>query len=84
MAIPILSRYTLCNEQRQILRFEKLQIGAIFRSATALDIDAVLTNSSCCDPLYRRAVRVSMGTPFRVLLTRIGSKCMGWTQPCIE
>ena len=41
-------------------------IGAIFRSAAALGIDAVLVSSSCCDPLHRRAARVSMGSVFRV------------------
>ena len=41
-------------------------IGAIFRSATALDIDAVILTQSSCDPLNRRAVRVSMGTVFQV------------------
>ena len=37
-------------------------VGAIFRSAAALEVDAVLVTPTCCDPLYRRAVRVSMGT----------------------
>lgn len=41
-------------------------IGAIFRSAAALGIDAVLLTRQCCDPLNRRAVRVSMGTVFLV------------------
>jgi tRNA G18 (ribose-2'-O)-methylase SpoU len=41
-------------------------IGAIFRSAAALDIDAVLLTPDCSDPLYRRAVRVSMGTVFQI------------------
>lgn len=41
-------------------------IGAIFRSAAALDIDAVVLTRSSCDPLNRRAVRVSMGTIFQV------------------
>ena len=41
-------------------------IGAIFRSAAALGIDAVLLTRSCCDPLNRRAIRVSMGTVFLV------------------
>ena len=41
-------------------------IGAIFRSAAALNMDAVLITPSCCDPLCRRAVRVSMGTVFQV------------------
>ncbi|MBC2889739.1 TrmH family RNA methyltransferase [Gordonibacter massiliensis (ex Traore et al. 2017)] len=49
-------------------------IGAVFRSAAALGIDAVLVTPSCHDPLYRRAARVSMGTVFQVPWTRIGSK----------
>lgn len=48
-------------------------IGAIFRSAAALNIDAVLVTPSCHDPLFRRAARVSMGTVFQVPWTRIGS-----------
>ena len=48
-------------------------IGAIFRSAAALNIDAVLLTPSCHDPLFRRAARVSMGTVFQVPWTRIGS-----------
>ncbi|HIW77193.1 MULTISPECIES: TrmH family RNA methyltransferase [Gordonibacter] len=47
-------------------------IGAAFRSAAALGIDAVLVTPSCHDPLYRRAARVSMGTVFQVPWTRIG------------
>lgn len=41
-------------------------LGAIFRSAAALGMDAVLLTPGCCDPLYRRSVRVSMGTVFQV------------------
>lgn len=41
-------------------------VGAIFRSAAALSVDAVLLTSACSDPLYRRAIRVSMGTVFQV------------------
>ncbi len=48
-------------------------IGAIFRSAAALGMDAVLVTPSCHDPYYRRAARVSMGTVFQVPWTRIGS-----------
>ena len=40
-------------------------VGAAFRSAAALGVDAVLCTPACCDPLYRRAVRVSMGTVFQ-------------------
>jgi len=46
-------------------------VGAVFRSAAALGVDAVLTTPRCADPLYRRAVRVSMGTVFQVAWTRI-------------
>lgn len=47
-------------------------VGALMRSAAALDVDAVLVTPSCGDPLYRRAARVSMGTVFQVPWTRIG------------
>ena len=48
-------------------------IGAIFRSAAALGIDAVLLTRSSCDPLNRRAIRVSMGTVFQVSWTWLDS-----------
>ena len=41
-------------------------LGAVFRSAAALGMDAVLLTSGCTDPLYRRAARVSMGTVFQI------------------
>jgi tRNA G18 (ribose-2'-O)-methylase SpoU len=46
-------------------------IGAIFRSAAALGVDAVLVTPRCADPLYRRSVRVSMGAVFQVPWTRV-------------
>ncbi|WP_285724843.1 TrmH family RNA methyltransferase [Psychromicrobium xiongbiense] len=46
-------------------------LGAIFRSAAALDVDAVLVTPRCADPLYRRSIRVSMGTVFQVPWARI-------------
>ena len=49
-------------------------VGAIFRSAAAIGVDAVLVSPACYDPLYRRAVRVSMGTVFQVPWTRIGEE----------
>ena len=55
-------------------------IGAIFRSAAALNMDAVLVTPSCCDPLCRRAVRVSMGTVFQVPWTQIGSTAADWPE----
>ncbi len=53
-------------------------VGAIFRSAAALGADAVLVSPACYDPLYRRAVRVSMGTVFQVPWTRIGDNPHDW------
>ena len=53
-------------------------VGAIFRSAAALNADGILVSPTCCDPLYRRAVRVSMGTVFQVPWTRIGSEARMW------
>ena len=46
-------------------------VGAIFRSAAAFGVDAVLVTPRCADPLYRRSIRVSMGTVFQVQWTRI-------------
>ena len=55
-------------------------IGAIFRSAAALGIDAVLTTPSCCDPLSRRAVRVSMGTVLQVPFATVGESPAEWQE----
>lgn len=52
-------------------------VGAIFRSAAGIGVDAVLVTPSCADPLFRRAVRVSMGTVFQVPWTRLDS----WPTP---
>ena len=46
-------------------------VGAVFRNAAALGMDAVLVSPQCADPLYRRSIRVSMGTVFQVPWTRI-------------
>jgi len=51
---------------------EHTNVGAAFRSAAALGADAVLVTPRCADPLYRRSVKVSMGTVFQVPWTRIG------------
>ena len=60
-------------------------VGAIFRSAAALGMDAVLLTRGCSDPLYRRAVRVSMGTVFQIPWTFIGSaKEPAWPDPCLS
>ena len=53
-------------------------VGAIFRSAAALGMDAVLLTPGCSDPLYRRALRVSMGTVFQIPWTFLGKKPADW------
>lgn len=55
-------------------------VGAIFRSAAALNMDAVLITPTCCDPLSRRAARVSMGTVFQIPWARIGNTAADWPQ----
>ena len=59
-------------------------LGAIFRSAAALGMDAVLLTPACCDPLYRRAVRVSMGTVFQIPWAYLGSEPSDWPHPGLE
>lgn len=59
---------------------DSTNIGAIFRSAAALGVDAVLVTPDCCDPLCRRAVRVSMGTIFRVPWGVIGASQSDWRE----
>lgn len=65
----------VCGSARRIAVLEGVvdstNIGAIFRSAAALGMDGVLLTSSCCDPLCRRAVRVSMGTVFQIPWARV-------------
>ena len=57
-------------------------VGAIFRSAAALGMDAVLLTSGCTDPLYRRSARVSMGTVFQIPWTFMDSQ-MSWPEPAV-
>ena len=63
---------------------DSTNIGAVFRSAAALGVDAVLVTPDCCDPLCRRAVRVSMGTIFRVPWGVIGEDHEDWRKRGIE
>ena len=60
----------VCKNARRIAVLENVvnptNIGAIFRSAAALGMDAVLLTPGCSNPLYRRAIRVSMGTVFQI------------------
>lgn len=55
-------------------------VGSIFRNAAALGMDAVLLTPGCCDPLYRRALRVSMGTSLQIPWAWIGSGPEDWRQ----
>lgn len=75
----------LCANASRIAVLEGIadttNVGAIFRSAAALGMDAVLLTPTCCDPLNRRAARVSMGTVFQVPWTRIGGSPAEWPQP---
>lgn len=67
---PLPSVEAICRGARRIAVLEDVQnptnVGAIFRSAAALHMDAVLLTPNCSDPLYRRAIRVSMGTVFQI------------------
>lgn len=56
-------------------------VGAIFRSAAALGMDAVVLTPGCSDPLYRRSARVSMGTVFQIPWTFIGTEVSHWPEP---
>ena len=74
----------LCKNARRVAVLEGIvdstNVGAIFRSAAALKMDAVLINPSCCDPLCRRAVRVSMGTVFQVPWGQLGETPADWPE----
>ena len=75
----------VCSGARRIAVLEGVvdstNIGAIFRSAAALGMDAVLVTQTCCDPLNRRAVRVSMGTVFQIPWTYIEES---WPSPGLD
>lgn len=74
----------LCKNARRVAVLEGIvdstNVEAIFRSAAALNMDAVLINPSCCDPLCRRAVRVSMGTVFQVPWGQLGETPADWPE----
>lgn len=69
---------TVCKNAKRIAILENVMnptnIGAIFRCAAALNMDAILLTLACSDPLYRRCLRVSMGTVFQIPWTYIGDK----------
>ncbi len=75
----------VCRGASRIAVLENIEnptnVGAIIRSAAALDMDAVLLTPECADPLYRRAIRVSVGTVFQVPWTYIGVPARQGTWP---
>lgn len=85
---PLRSAEAVCEGARRVAVLEGIvdptNIGAIFRSAAALGVDAALVTPTCCDPLSRRAVRVSMGTVFQLPWTRIGQAPSDWPHPGVE
>ena len=78
----------VCSGAKRIAVLENVMnptnVGAIFRSAAALGMDAVVLTPACSDPLYRRAVRVSMGTVFQIPWTYIGEETADWPGPGME
>ena len=75
----------VCQGARRLAVLEGLvdatNVGAVFRSAAALGVDGLLLTSTCCDPLRRRAVRVSMGTVFQIPWARIS---LTWPEEGME
>ena len=85
MARPALPQAEdICRDARRVAVLEGIvdstNVGAIFRSAAALGMDAVLLSPSCCDPLNRRVVRVSMGTVCQVRWTYLGETAAEWPE----
>ena len=72
----------VCADARRVVVLERVMnptnVGAIFRSAAALGMDAVLLTPECSDPLYRRCTRVSMGTVFQIPWTYLPEG--SWTE----
>lgn len=85
---PLRSAEEVCAGARRIAVMEEVvnptNVGAIFRSAAALGMDAVLLTPGSCDPLYRRAVRVSMGTVFQIPWAFIGEAVGDWPHPAMD
>ena len=76
-----LSQQQVCENATRLAILEDVvnptNVGAIFRSAAALGMDAVILTQACSDPLYRRAIRVSMGTVFQIPWTYV-DKSVEW------
>ena len=78
----------ICSNARRIVVLENVQnptnVGAIFRSAAALGMDAVLLTPGCSNPLYRRSARVSMGTVFQIPWTFTSDDISQWPNPGMD
>ena len=85
---PLPTAEEVCAGARRIAVLEEVvnptNVGAIFRSAAALGMDAVLLTPGSCDPLYRRAVRVSMGTVFQIPWAFLGEAVGDWPHPGMD
>lgn len=79
---PLPTVEEVCRDARRLAVLEGIvdttNVGALFRGAAALGMDGILLSPTCCDPLNRRAVRVSMGTVFQIPWTRLEE---GWPEP---
>lgn len=84
----LLSVEEICQNACRIAVLEDVvnptNVGAIMRSAAALNMDAVLLTPDCSDPLYRRAIRVSMGTVFQIPWTFFDKKKINWKENGID
>ena len=84
---PLPSVKEICAGAKRIAVLENVvnptNVGAIFRSAAALHVDAVLLTEACSNPLYRRSIRVSMGTVFQVPWTYLTGET-AWPHPGID
>lgn len=81
-ALPTVEQ--ICSNAKRIAVLEDVvnptNVGAIFRSAAALHVDAIVLTPACSNPLYRRALRVSMGTVFQIPWTYFDSKKAAWPE----
>ena len=85
---PLPSPEEICRNTSRIAILEDVMnptnVGAIFRSAAALHMDAVLLTPFCSNPLYRRAIRVSMGNVFLIPWTFLDEKYVSWKENGVE
>lgn len=85
---PLPTVEQVCRGAHRIAILENVMnptnIGAIFRSAAALNMDAILLTPGCSNPLYRRSIRVSMGTVFQIPWTYISTDAAKWPSPSLD